>query len=93
MVVCPYDGSLLGRPKLTIAMGQSRIRRWFRAMSSWEFFLAEKTFHQVMPVFGVLIDLPPFGLSFESVVLDDPTYAMSSFDAYVDTSRDYALGS
>jgi len=29
-------------------------------------------------------------LSLEYVVLDDPTYVMGSFDAYVDTSRDYA---
>ena len=37
-------------------------------------FLAEWTFHQVMPIFGVPKDLPPLGLLFESVVLDDPTY-------------------
>ena len=53
-------------------------------------FLAERTFHQVMPVFGVLKNLPPLSLSLESVVLDDSTYMMGSFNAYVDTSRDYA---
>ena len=53
-------------------MGQSRIRRWFWALSSWEFF-----------------DLPPLSLSFESIVLDDPSYVTSSFDAYVDTNKDY----
>ena len=29
-------------------------------------------------------------LSFESVVLDDSAYMTSSFNAYVDTSKDYA---
>lgn len=29
IIVRPYDGSLLRRPELTIAMGQSRIRHWF----------------------------------------------------------------
>ena len=52
--------------------------------------MAKRTFHQVMPVFGVPRDLPPLGLSFESIVLDDPTYAIGSIDAYVDTSMDYA---
>ena len=42
-----------------------------------------------MLVFGVPRDPPPIGLSFESVVLDDPTYATGSFDAYMETSRDY----
>ena len=72
MVVRPYDGLLLERLELTIAMGQSRIRRWFWALSSWEFF-----------------DLPPLSMSFESIVLDDPSYVTSSFDAYVDTNKDY----
>ena len=43
-----------------------------------------------MPVYGVPRDLPPFSLSFETIVLDDLTYTIGSFDAYVDTSRDYA---
>ena len=43
-----------------------------------------------MLVYGVPRDPPPFGLSFESIVLDDLAYVTSSFDAYVDTSRDYA---
>ena len=29
IVVHPYDSSLLGRLELTVAMGQSRVRRWF----------------------------------------------------------------
>lgn len=43
-----------------------------------------------MPVYGVLRDPPPLVLSFETLVLDDPAYAMDSFDAYVNTNRDYA---
>ena len=43
-----------------------------------------------MPVYGVPRDLPFLGLSFESVVLDDLAYVMGSFDAYMDTNRDYA---
>ena len=42
-----------------------------------------------MPVFGIPWDLPPPDLSFESIVLDNPAYATGSFDAYVDTSKDY----
>ena len=34
IILCPYDGMLLGRPELTIAMGQSRIQRWFWALTS-----------------------------------------------------------
>ena len=33
--------------------------------------------------------LPPC-LSFESIVIDDSAYEMGSFNAYMDTSRDYA---
>ena len=43
-----------------------------------------------MSVYGVPRDLPPLSLSFESIILDDPAYTTSSFDAYVDTSWDYA---
>ena len=43
-----------------------------------------------MSVFGVPRDPPPLGLSFESIVMENPAYTMGSFDAYVDTSRDYA---
>ena len=45
IIVRPYDGTLLGRPELTIAMDQSRIQRWFWTLMRWEFFLAERTFH------------------------------------------------
>ena len=34
IILCPYDGMLLGRPELTIAMGQSRIQCWFWALMS-----------------------------------------------------------
>ena len=53
--------------------------------------MAESTFHQVMPIYGVPRDLPPLGLSFESIVLDDLAYATGSFDAYVDTNQDYPI--
>ena len=43
-----------------------------------------------MSVFRVPRDPPPFGLSFKSIVLDDSACATGSFDAYVDTNRDYA---
>ena len=33
-------------------------------------------------------DLPLRGLSFETIILGDPAYAMGSFNAYVDTNRD-----
>lgn len=57
---------------------------------SWVFFLAEKTVHQVMSVYGVPRDSPPHDLSFETMVLDDSAYAMGTFDAYMDTNRDYS---
>ena len=43
-----------------------------------------------MPVYGVPKDLPPHGLSFETMVLGNSTYATGSFNAYVDTSKDYS---
>ena len=52
--------------------------------------MAERTFLQVMLVFGVPRDPPPLDLSFKSIVIDNPAYATGSFDAYVDTSIDYA---
>ena len=90
VIVCAYDGALLGSPELIIAIGQLRIRCWFWALMSWEFFLVERTFHQVILVYGVLRDLPPHTLSFETIVPGDSAYATGSFDAYMDTSRDYA---
>ena len=50
--------------------------------------MVERTFHQVMLVFGVPRDPPPLGLSFESIVMDNPAYGL--FHAYMDTSIDYA---
>ena len=52
--------------------------------------MAERIFHQVMLIFGVRKDPPPLGLSFESIVMDNSAYTTGSFDAYVDTSKDYA---
>lgn len=52
--------------------------------------MAERTFHQVTPFYEVPRDLPPLGLSFKSVVLDNPAYVTGSFDTYMDTSNDYA---
>ena len=49
----------------------------------------ERTFHQVIPIYGMPKDSPPHGLSLEAMVLDDPKYATNTFDAYVDMSRDY----
>ena len=43
-----------------------------------------------MLVFGVPRDPPPLGLSFESIVIDDSAYSTGSFDAYMDTSKNYA---
>ena len=34
MIVRPYDGMLLRRLELTIAMGRSRIQRWFWALTN-----------------------------------------------------------
>ena len=44
-----------------------------------------------MPVYGVPRDPPPHGLLFEAIIMDDLEYAISAFDAYVDTSRDYSI--
>ena len=43
-----------------------------------------------MLVYSVPRDPPPHGLSFEAMVLGDPAYAMGTFDAYADMSRDYS---
>ena len=43
-----------------------------------------------MSVFGVPRDPPSLNLSFESIVMDNSAYVTGSFDAYIDTSRDYA---
>lgn len=52
--------------------------------------MAERTFHQVMPVYGVSRDLPPHGLSFEAIILGDVAFAIGTFDTYVDTNKDYS---
>ena len=45
-----------------------------------------------MLIYGVPKDLPPCGLSFEAMVMGGPDYVTGTFDAYVDTSRDYSTG-
>ena len=62
---------------------------WFWALTSWEFILAKRTFHQVLPIYGVPRDPPPHGLSCKTIVLGNLAYAMSSFNACVDTNGDY----
>ena len=52
--------------------------------------MAKRNFRQVMLVFGVPKDAPPIVLLFKSTVMDYLAYTMGSFDAYVDTSIDYA---
>ena len=54
--------------------------------------MAERTFHQVITIYGVPKDPPPLGLSFETIVLDNPAYVTGSFDAHMDTNRDLLLG-
>ena len=44
-----------------------------------------------MSVFRVLRDPPPLGLSFEFIVIGGLAYTTSSFNAYVDTSKYYAI--
>ena len=41
--------------------------------------MAKRTFHQVIPVYGLPRDPPPHGLSFKAIVLDDPKYAVTWF--------------
>ena len=43
-----------------------------------------------MLIYGVPRDPPPCCLSFEAVVMGSPDYVTGTFDAYVDTSRDYS---
>lgn len=43
-----------------------------------------------MLVYTVTRDPPPYGLPFEVVELHNLAYAAGTFDAYMDTSRDYA---
>ena len=43
-----------------------------------------------MLIYGVPKDPPPCGLSFEAMVMGGPDYVTGTFDAYVDTSRDYS---
>ena len=59
---------------------------------SWELFLAERTFHQVMPVYGMARDPPPHSLSFKAMVMGDLDYAIGVFNAYVDMSKGNLVG-
>ena len=84
----PYDRWLLARRKVTHSMDESQAWCWFLALSRWEFFLAEKTYDQVMPVFRVPRDPPQEILCFE-VILDDPDYTTSSFKYFITEDTDY----
>jgi len=63
-------------------MAESHVLCWFWALSSWEFFLAKRTYHQVIPAFKVPRDLPR-ELSCSAMILDDLDYGTSSFEGFV----------
>ena len=69
-------------------MVESHAWHWFWALLSWEFLLAEMTYHQVMLVFRVPRDPPQELLCFE-VILDDLDYMTCSFDGFVTEDTDY----
>lgn len=69
-------------------MSDSHVWHWFWALSSWEFFLAERTCYQVMPVFRVPRD-PPVELSYSTVILDNLNYRTSSFKGFVTKDTNY----
>ncbi|KAK9991453.1 hypothetical protein SO802_026438 [Lithocarpus litseifolius] len=64
-------------------MAESRLRRWFWALSSCEFFLAERTYNQVILVFRVPRD-PPQELLCSVMILDDPDYATGCYKINMD---------
>ena len=69
-------------------MSESRVRHWFLVLSSWEFVLVERTYHQVMPVFKVPRD-PPHDLSCFAVILVDLNYGIGSFEGFVTKDTNY----
>ena len=71
-------------------MAESRVRHWFWALSSWELFLAERTYLQVMLVFRVLRD-PSLGALCSEVILDDLDHITCSFNSFVIEDTDYFI--
>ena len=63
-------------------MAESHVLCWFWALSSWEFFLAKRTYHQVLLIFSVPRD-PHRELSCSAVILDNLDYRTSSFKGFV----------
>ena len=56
---------------------------------SWEFFLAEQTFHQFMLTFRMPRD-PSFEFSCPEVIVDDPAYEIGSFEGFMIDDINYA---
>ena len=56
---------------------------------SWEFFLVEWNFHQVMPTFRVPRGAP-LEISCLEVIVDDPAYVTGSSEGFVTKDTDYA---
>ena len=52
--------------------------------------MAERTFHQVMPTFRVPKD-PPLEISYPEVIVDDPVYAIGSFEGFLIKDIDYVM--
>ena len=71
-------------------MAKSHVQHWFWALSSWEFFLAERTYHQVMPTFRVPRD-PSCELSCATMILDDLDYGTGSFEGFITEETDYVI--
>lgn len=84
----PYDGSLFVRPEFTIVKGQSRVRCQLWALMSWEFFLAERTFHQFMLIFRVPRD-PHLEISCPKMILDDLAHPTGSFECFLTIATNY----
>lgn len=84
----PYDGGLLIRHEVILAIVQLHARHWFWALMSWEFFLAERTFHQFMLIFRVPRD-PHLEISCPEMILDDLAHATGSFECFLTIATNY----
>ena len=71
-------------------MAKLHVQHWFWALSSWEFFLAERTYHQVMPTFRVPRDLS-CELSCATMILGDLDYGTGSFEGFITKDTDYVI--
>lgn len=69
------------RREVTQAMSKSWAQCWFWALLSWMFFLAERTYHQVTPIFRVPND-PPQELTHFEIILDNSDYMTGSFNGF-----------